>query len=103
MRSAILQSSARLRFIATVAISTLVALGAALLAHGSIKPIAASSMHVFVDAPSPSVVQRPGYPVGALIDRGELFGRVMTSPPAVDHIARLAKVPPKEIGAYART
>ena len=79
------------------------ALAAAWLAYSTIKPIAAAEMHVFVDSPSPSVVQQPAYPVGALIQRAELFGRVMTSPPAVAHIAQLTKIPKDQLGAYART
>ena len=103
MLSAKLQSRARLRFVGILAASTVVALAAAWLAYSTIKPIAAAEMHVFVDSPSPSVVQQPAYPVGALIQRAEMFGRVMTSPPAVHHIAQLAKVPEHRLGAYART
>src|SRR4051794_19216107 len=103
MQSAIIQSRARLRFGGLVAVSTVVALAAAWLAYSTIKPVAAAEMHVFVDSPSPSVVQQPAYPVGALIQRAELFGRVMTSPPAVAHIAQLAKIPKGQLGAYART
>jgi O-antigen ligase len=103
MLSAKLQSPARLRFIGILVASTVVALAAAWLAYSTIKPIAAAEMHVFVDSPSPSVVQQPAYPVGALIQRAELFGRVVTSPPAVAHIAQLTKIPKNELGAYART
>src|SRR4051812_37124178 len=99
MLSQRLQSRARLRFVGILAVSTVVALAAAWLAYSTIKPIAAAEMHVFVDSPSPSVVQQPAYPVSALIQRAELFGRVMTSPLAVAHVAQLAKVPEDQLGA----
>src|SRR6188472_707995 len=93
----------RLRLFAILAASTIAALAAAVLAHGTVKPIAASSLHVFVDTPSTSVVQQPSYPFDSLVERGELFGRLITSQPAVTHIAQLAGVPPNQVGAYART
>ncbi len=93
MQRAIHPSRARLWPLGVVAISIVVALVSAVLAYGTVKPVAAASTHVFVDTASPSVVHRPDYPVSALIQRAELLGRVMTSPPVVEQIARRADVP----------
>jgi O-antigen ligase len=96
-------SPARLRSLAVVAISALVALVSALLAYGAVKPVAAASTQVFIDTAPPSVVHRPVYPVSALIQRAELLGRVLTSPMMVERTARIAGVPADQIGATAHT
>lgn len=84
-----------------VAISTAIALVAGMLAHRSVKPVAAATTHVFVDTASPSVVLRPD--PAALINRAELLGRLMTSPPLVAQIAHRAGVPAQQLAAEART
>ncbi len=92
----------KLRPLTIVAISTAIALVAAMLAHGAVKPVAAASTHVFVDTAAPSVVHRADVPVSALIQRAELLGRVMTSSMMADRIARRAGVPAQQLGVDAR-
>jgi hypothetical protein len=103
MQTATRPTRVRLRPSAVLAISTVIALVAALLAYGTVKPVAAASTHVFVDTAPPSVVHRTAYPVSGLIQRAELLGRVATSPPMVEQIARIAGVPADQVGAEART
>lgn len=103
LRSSTYQDRPRLLLVVITLASTALALVAAVIAYGTVKPVAAAATHIFVDSPSPSVVHRPGYPFGALIERGELLGRVVTSPPHAEHVARLAGVPPGQLGTYART
>ena len=62
MRSATRPSPARLRALAVVAISTVIALVAAVLAYGVVRPVAAASTHVFLDTLSPSVGSGPSIP-----------------------------------------
>jgi hypothetical protein len=93
----------RRRSLGVLAASTLVALVVAVLVAGGVKPIGAAATYIVVDTPAPSAVQRADYPVSALIQRGELLGRVMTSPPVVEQIARRMGVPAREIGTSART
>jgi O-antigen ligase len=103
MHTATRPPRARLRPLTRVAISTAIALMAAVLAHGSVKPVAAGSTHVFVDTAPPSMVHRAYVPVSALIQRAELLGRIMTSSPVADRIARRAGVPAQQLAAEART
>lgn len=103
MHTATRPSRVRLRPIAVMAISTVIALVAALLAYGTVKPVAGASTQVFVDTAPPSVVHRHVYPVSALSQRAELLGRVLTSPDMIDQIARRVGVPADQIGADART
>jgi hypothetical protein len=93
----------RLGPLTVVAVSGCLALVSAVVAHGTVKPVAAASTHVFVDTAPPSVVHRPEYPISALIDRAELLGRVVTSPPVVGQIERRAGVPAGQLAAEART
>jgi hypothetical protein len=95
--------TSRRRALGAWAASAVIALIAAVLVAGGVKPIATAATYVFVDTPAPSAVQRADYPVSALIQRGELLGRVMTSPPVVDRIAQRMGVPAREIGTSART
>lgn len=102
MHAATHPSGARSRTLILVAISAVVALTFAALAYASVKPAAVASTHVFVDTAPPSVEHRAAYPIAGLIDRAELFGRLVTSPPLVEQIASRARVPAKQLGAQAR-
>lgn len=95
-------SHARLRRL-IVAVSLAVALAAGMVAYGTVQPISAASTHVFVDTAPPSLVDRPGYPVEALTQHAEMLGRVMTNPPVVGQIARLAGISEKQVAAHAHT
>jgi hypothetical protein len=86
-----------------IAISTLAGLVAAVLAFGSVGRVSAAATHVYVDMPAPSAVNWAVDPVPSLVQRGELLGNVMTSPPVVERIGRIAGVPPNQIGAFNRT
>jgi O-antigen ligase len=94
---------ARLRPRVIVAISVAIALVAAVLAYGAVKPVATASTHVFVDTAPPTVAHRPHFPISALVQRAELLGRVMTSSLLADRIARRAGVPPGQLATEART
>jgi O-antigen ligase len=101
MYMAIHPPRARRRRLAIAAISAMIALVAAVLAYGAVKPVVAVSTHVFVDTAPPSVVHRPPVPVTGLIQRAELLGRIMTSAEMTDRIARRAGVPPQRLGVEA--
>jgi hypothetical protein len=96
----------RSRRLVVVAISTAIALVAAVLAYGTVKPTAAASAQVFIDTAAPSVVHRPAYPiadpVSPLVNRGEYLGRLLTSAPTAEQIARRARVPSEQLAAEAR-
>jgi hypothetical protein len=93
----------RSRSIAVLGAGMAVACVAAVLAYMAIAPVAAVSTHVMVDTAAPSVVQRPVYPVSSLIQRAELWGRLVTSPSVTEQIARKAGVPPGQLAATAHT
>jgi hypothetical protein len=86
-----------------IAISTVVGLVAAVLAFGTVGHVSTAATHVFVDMPSPTAVNWAVDPVPLLVQRGELLGNVMTSPPVVERIGRIAGVPANQIGAFNRT
>ena len=65
--------------------------------------VATASTHVLIDAGPTSIVHRRDYPVYALTMRAEMLGRVMTSPPVVERIARRSRVPADRIAASARS
>ncbi len=62
-----------------------------------------ASNHVLIDARHPPIVQRGEYPFPLVIKHAELLGRVMTSPPLVERIGRLAGVDPGQITASVRS
>jgi hypothetical protein len=64
---------------------------------------AVASTHVLVDGAHPPIVHRPDYPVMLAVKHSELLGRVMTSPPVIERIARRAGLDPREVGAYVRS
>jgi O-antigen ligase len=103
MHAATRPSQGRSRTLIVVAISAVVALIYGALAYASVKPAAVASTHVFVDTAPPSVAHRPVFPIAALIDRAELLGRIVTSPPLVQQIAHRAGVPAAQLAAEART
>src|SRR3954468_21213821 len=101
MRNAI-ASYRRTRRLGIVAISVVVAIVAAVWAHGTVKPVAVGSTRVFVDTAAPSVVHRAYYQPSSLIQQTEFLARVMTSPPVVGQIAGRAGVPANDLAADAR-
>lgn len=114
MQKSIQLSEGKRRLLAVVALSASVGIVSAALNTGAIGlfppklksgdlAVAAASTHVFIDSPPPSVVHRREYPVSELIRRGELLGRLMTSPPALERIGRRSGVPPDLIAASAHS
>jgi hypothetical protein len=105
----------RRRLLGIVALSTVVGLLCAAANLGKLGPlsphdraglvIGAAATHALVDLPSVSVVTKRANSgdIATLVKRTEFAGRLMISPPVLERIARIAKVPPDQIGGIART
>jgi hypothetical protein len=102
------------RLLRVVAIAAFVGLVSGGLATGTIGllppklksselQVAAASTHVLVDTGPTSIVHRRDYPPTALAKRAELLGRVITSPPVLERIARISGISADQIGASARS
>ena len=102
----------RRQLLAVVAISALVGVLAAGVNTGRVslwppglKPaqlgVATAATQVFVDAGTPSMILRRDYVARAQTERAEFLGRVLTSPPLLDRIARRAGLPPDQVAGGA--
>lgn len=89
--------------IALLVISTLVAAIAAKLNTSGNLVVAGATTHVLVDDPDVSIVDRTALPqdLRTLQARAELYGRLMTTPPVLDAIAKRARIPVNQISGVA--
>jgi hypothetical protein len=65
--------------------------------------VSAAATHIFVDTPSPSLLNRDAFPVSTLIRRAELLSQTAVTPPVLERISRDTKIPLDEIGSEARS
>ena len=86
-----------------LAISTVVAAIAAKLNTSGNLVVAGATGHVLVDAPDLSIVDRSALPqdLSTLQARAELYGRLMTTTPVLDAIAKRAGIPANQISGIA--
>jgi hypothetical protein len=107
-------SSERRQLVARVAISAVIGLVCAAISAGMIGVfppgapsndlrVSVAATQVLVDTGPSSIVHRRTYPVSALVQRAEMLGRVLTSPPVLERVARRVRVPVDQIGASARS
>ena len=67
--------------------------------------VANALVHVLIDEPSRSIVERKALRqhYDGLTKRAELLGRVMVSPPVLDRIARVSRLPRDQLAGTGRT
>jgi hypothetical protein len=90
---------------AVLVTSTLIgALSAKVNTSGNLQ-VGAATTRIMVDDPAPSIVERQALTQDFtnLQKRAELYGRLMTTEPVLEAIARRAKVPADQISGVART
>ncbi|MGA2009959.1 MAG: hypothetical protein ABSH51_05400 [Solirubrobacteraceae bacterium] len=89
--------------LALLVASTLIAAACAKLNTAGNLEVAGATTHVFVDDPSPSIIDRTALPqdLSSLQKRAELYGRLMTTTPVLDAIAKRAGLPADELSGVA--
>jgi hypothetical protein len=90
--------------LAVLAISTLVGGVCAKLNTSGNMQVAGASTHVLIDDPGPSIIERRALPqnVSTLQEHAELYGRLLTTTPVLQNVARHAGVPASELSGLAR-
>ncbi|HEY3946767.1 MAG TPA: O-antigen ligase family protein [Solirubrobacteraceae bacterium] len=93
----------RRSLLALLVVSTLVAAIAAKLNTSGNLVVAGATSHVLVDDPGLSIVDRTALPqdLQTLQARAELYGRLMTTKPVLDAIAKRAGIPADQISGVA--
>jgi nitrate reductase NapE component len=88
-----------------LAVSTLVGAACAKVNTAGNLIVAAATTHLMVDDPDASIVDRRALTqdVNTLQARAELYGRLMTTTPVIDAIAKRARLPADQISGVART
>lgn len=91
--------------LALLAISTVVAAIAAKVNTSGNLVVAGATSHVLVDDPDLSIVDRSALPqdLSTLQTRAELYGRLMTTTPVLNAIAKRAGIPANQISGVADT
>ena len=88
-----------------LAISTIVAVACAKYNASGQLQMGVAATHVMIDYPEPSIVDRRalGQDISTLEKRAELYGRLMTTTPVLEAIARRMGIPGGQISGVART